>query len=135
MTSRSEPGRVYRITDADRGLTEDQAGRQRRYLISMGIRTVCFVGAILTSGPLRWVLFSFALLLPYVAVVIANAGRERTRDSGLRVMTSAPPDALGSSAPGSSAPGSSAPGSSAPGSSAPPPGPETATEQGRPPAG
>ena len=100
MTIRPEPGRVYRITNADRGLTEDQAGRQRRYLISMGIRTVCFLGAILTSGPLRWILFSFALVLPYIAVVMANAGRERNKYADLRVMTATPPDALGSSSQG-----------------------------------
>jgi hypothetical protein len=44
----------------------------------MGIRTVCFVLAIVTTGPLRWVLVSAAVFLPYVAVVLANAGDRRT---------------------------------------------------------
>ncbi len=69
---------VYRITGAGRGLAEEQAERTRRYLISMGVRTACFLGAVVASGWLRWVLLAGALLLPYLAVVFANAGRERT---------------------------------------------------------
>lgn len=46
----------------------------------MGIRTACFVAAIIATGWLRWILVAGAVFLPYVAVVIANAGRE----SGLR---------------------------------------------------
>ncbi|HSF26573.1 MAG TPA: DUF3099 domain-containing protein [Actinomycetes bacterium] len=68
---------VYRITDARKGITEDVNERQRRYLISMGIRTVCFVLALVTSGWLRWAMIIAALLLPYIAVIIANAGREQ----------------------------------------------------------
>jgi Protein of unknown function (DUF3099) len=69
---------VYRITGVRRGLAEDQAERTRRYLISMGIRTGCFLGAVLAHGWLRWVLIAGAVALPYLAVVFANAGRERT---------------------------------------------------------
>ena len=68
---------VFNITKADTGLTQDQAGRQRRYLISMGLRTACFVGGVLTEGALRWTLIFGAVALPYFAVVIANVGRER----------------------------------------------------------
>lgn len=70
---RSEP--VYRITAAGTSLSEEQRGRQRRYLISMLLRTACFVAAILVEGPVRWVLIVAALVLPYLAVVIANSGR------------------------------------------------------------
>ena len=72
-TPRSEP--VYRITGAPTALSEDLRGRTRRYLLSMGLRTVCFIGATVVSGPLRWVLIVGAVLLPYLAVVFANAGR------------------------------------------------------------
>jgi len=75
---RSRTPEVYSITGARSGLSEDVSGRTRRYLISMGIRTACFVAAVLVHGPLRWVLIACALLLPYVAVVAANAGREST---------------------------------------------------------
>ncbi len=44
----------------------------------MGIRTACFLGAVLAAGWLRWSLVAAALVLPYLAVVLANAGRERT---------------------------------------------------------
>lgn len=60
-------------------LSDEQRGRQRRYLISMSIRTVCFLAAIVVEGPLRWVLIMAALLLPYAAVVIANSGRASGR--------------------------------------------------------
>lgn len=43
----------------------------------MGIRTACFVLAIVTDGPLRWVLVAGAVFLPYVAVVLANATDRR----------------------------------------------------------
>ena len=68
---------VFTITGAASGTTDEQKGRQRRYLFSMGLRTVCFVGGILTTGVVRWVLIFGAVALPYFAVVIANAGRER----------------------------------------------------------
>ena len=43
-------------------------------VISMGIRTLCFVAAILVGdGWLRWVLIVAAVILPYIAVVMANA--------------------------------------------------------------
>ncbi|RAY13953.1 DUF3099 domain-containing protein [Actinomadura craniellae] len=71
---------VHTITDAPLPMSQDIDHRQRRYLVSMGIRTVCFVGAIVAAGraPL-WVaalLVVAALVLPYVSVVVANGGRE-----------------------------------------------------------
>lgn len=73
---------VFSISTVDTGLTQDQSGRQRRYLISMGLRTACFVGGVLSEGVLRWSLIVGAVVLPYFAVVIANAGRERGGWSG-----------------------------------------------------
>jgi hypothetical protein len=73
---------VFSISTVETGLTEDQSGRQRRYLISMGLRTACFVGGVLADGVLRWTLIIGAVVLPYFAVVIANAGRERGGWSG-----------------------------------------------------
>jgi MFS family permease len=64
------------ITQAQVGLTSDQAGRQRRYLISMLIRTACFILTIFLPSPYRWVALGAAMILPYLSVVIANAGRE-----------------------------------------------------------
>lgn len=50
----------------------------RRYLISMSVRTVCFVLAVAVNGPMRWVFALAAVVLPYVAVVAANAGPRRS---------------------------------------------------------
>ena len=71
---------MYQITGARRGVREDVDSRARRYIWSMGIRTVCFVLAVVTDGWLRWVLITAALVLPYLSVVFANGGRERAVD-------------------------------------------------------
>lgn len=68
---------VFSITGAAPGMSVEQKGRQRRYLISMGIRTLCFIAGIATTGWLRWTFIIGAVLLPYFSVVVANAGRER----------------------------------------------------------
>jgi hypothetical protein len=86
MHSRKPPDTVYRVSGVRESRTEDVRGRQRRYAISMGIRTLCFVGCVLTHGLLRVVLFVAALLLPYVAVVVANGGRSRTTDAPVAVV-------------------------------------------------
>jgi len=64
------------ITTAQSGLTLDQAVRQRRYFISMMIRTACFILTVLLPSPYRWIALAGALTLPYIAVIAANAGRE-----------------------------------------------------------
>ncbi|MFF7991890.1 DUF3099 domain-containing protein [Kitasatospora xanthocidica] len=73
-------GQVFRITGARSSLTEDVRGRQRRYVISMLFRTVCVLLAVVLWDVQRWLAFAAlagAVLLPYFAVLIANAGRER----------------------------------------------------------
>ena len=69
------------------------AHRQRRYMVSMGFRTVSFVAAILVGeGWLRWVLVAAALLLPTIAVVMANSASPRVEGSSLRGPASARPE-------------------------------------------
>ncbi|MGH3345970.1 MAG: DUF3099 domain-containing protein [Nocardioides sp.] len=65
--------RAIRITTASASRQDEIAQRQRRYLLSMSLRTLCFIGAVLAEGWLRWVLVAAAVVLPYVAVVMANA--------------------------------------------------------------
>ena len=67
------------ITSVQSGLTADQSARQRRYFISMMIRTACFILAVVLPSPYRWIALSGAVVLPYIAVVVANAGRESIR--------------------------------------------------------
>ena len=71
---------TFVITTAQRGISDEQRGRRDRYILGMTIRTVCFIGAIFASGVLQWILLAGALFLPYIAVFIANAGRERDRN-------------------------------------------------------
>ncbi|MFE8937891.1 DUF3099 domain-containing protein [Streptomyces sp. NPDC000963] len=70
---------VFRITGARQGLAEDVRGRQRRYVISMTVRTLSVIAAAVLWNVERHVAvvaLALGILLPYVAVVIANAGRE-----------------------------------------------------------
>ena len=42
----------------------------------MMIRTACFILTVLLPSPWRWIALCGAMFLPYIAVVVANAGRE-----------------------------------------------------------
>jgi DUF3099 family protein len=64
-------------------MSEDIGYRERRYLLTMGIRALCFVLGIVFAltlhGSWRWLAVAAllgAVVLPYVAVVFANGGRE-----------------------------------------------------------
>jgi len=98
---RSRKPQVQSVTAARTGRSDDISNRTRRYLISMGIRTACFVGAVLVHGPLRWILVVCALVLPYIAVVMANAGHESERGQGA---TAVLPDAGTALGPAGSGP-------------------------------
>ena len=66
------------ISSAKYAHSDEIPGRMKKYLISMAIRTACFIGAIFTNGILRWLLIAGSLILPYIAVVVANAGHEQS---------------------------------------------------------
>lgn len=88
LMPKGEPDEVFTITEAQRGLSTEQVGRQRRYLISMGIRTACVLAAIVIPGWPRWLFIAGAVVLPYLAVVIANAGRENDEPGDVGVQGS-----------------------------------------------
>jgi hypothetical protein len=70
---------VFRITGARQSLHDDVRGRQRRYVLSMSVRTISVILAVALWNVERYVAIVALVLgavLPYVAVVIANAGRE-----------------------------------------------------------
>ncbi|MQY12259.1 hypothetical protein SRB5_23920 [Streptomyces sp. RB5] len=70
---------VFAISGARKGLAEDVAGRQRRYVISMLVRCVAVLAAALLWNVERYVAVVALVLgtfMPYVAVIAANAGRE-----------------------------------------------------------
>jgi hypothetical protein len=70
---------VHSITTAAQAHSDDQDARIRRYLFSMGLRTVCVVLVIVIDNPVRWVFAVLAVVLPYIAVVMANAAGGRRR--------------------------------------------------------
>lgn len=73
-----------RITTAPASAGADISSRQRRYLIAMGVRTACFLVVVLIAithvGPpwLAWIFVIGAVVLPYVAVVMANASETKS---------------------------------------------------------
>ncbi|ANC30435.1 DUF3099 domain-containing protein [Isoptericola dokdonensis] len=75
-----DPSEVHSITSAPTALAEDQWRRMRQYLVQMGVRIVLiYLAVVFTRGSwLMWVCVAGAVVLPYTAVILANAGRDRT---------------------------------------------------------
>lgn len=77
---------AYLVTDARQPRSADIARRERRYLVIMGVRLLCF----LLAGLLVWLRAGWfalipavgAILLPYFAVVVANVGRGGRQPTG-----------------------------------------------------
>jgi hypothetical protein len=80
VSRRRKDAPAIRITTARKGIADDQASRVRGYVISMSIRIICFLLAVVTTGWLRWTFVAGALIIPYIAVVFANGGREPVED-------------------------------------------------------
>ena len=71
---------MFSVTGLPASLQDDQGERIRRYLVSMGIRTLCFILAVVALAGLHWTIIGWtfvvaAVILPYIAVVMANAAR------------------------------------------------------------
>jgi hypothetical protein len=104
--SASRPHEVPSITGVPASLAEDQNRRLRQYLFQMGLRIVLILAAaLLVDGWLMWVCFAGAVVLPYSAVLLANAGRDRSSRETSGVPPQAPPE-LEAAAPPPPAPGS-----------------------------
>lgn len=79
MAKDQRDSEAVRITTAGSSKAEDIASRQKRYLLSMSLRSACFIGAVVVGpGLLCWFLIAGALVLPYIAVVLANASTTRS---------------------------------------------------------
>lgn len=65
------------ITRAPRGRTLDLEERQKRYAITMGIRTLCFFAFLFVPGYWKLVALAGAAFLPVIAVVLANSSDHR----------------------------------------------------------
>jgi Protein of unknown function (DUF3099) len=83
---RSHPGtrhdQAYLVTEAQQSRSAEISQRQRRYLVMMGIRVVCFVVTVVMFlnhlGWLSLIPAAGAILLPYFAVVVANSRDPRS---------------------------------------------------------
>ena len=86
MRHSGRPPSVHTVTQARRSLSDDIAYRQRRYLLMMGIRALCFVIAVVLFvnhfGWLAAIPAVGAIFIPYFAVVFANGGREPDNTRG-----------------------------------------------------
>jgi len=110
-------------------MSDDIAYRQRRYLIMMGIRAVCFIVAVVLfvnhAGWLTAIPAVGAIIIPYFAVVFANGGREPNVPRGFRAYEPSLPAPYTGPPPGQHpvSPGAATPGPVArePGSAAPAP--------------
>jgi hypothetical protein len=74
------------VTQARRSLSDDISFRQRRYLVMMTVRAICFVIAVVMFvNHLGWLAALpavGAIFIPYFAVVFANGGREPNNTRG-----------------------------------------------------
>lgn len=89
---------VQSVTTASASRSDDVDARQRRYLLIMAVRIACVPFAIVVEGWARWVFIAGAVVLPYVAVVVANAAR-RTEPGALVPVEPEQPRALPTSDP------------------------------------
>lgn len=70
-------------TSLPRSPSEDAGARFAKYMMTMGLRVACFVAMVLIQpyGWYTWLLGAGAVILPWIAVVVANVG-EDTRRTG-----------------------------------------------------
>jgi len=78
---------AHLVTEAPQSRSDEIGQRERRYLVMMGIRVVCFVVTVVMflthAGWLTAIPAVGAIALPYFAVVIANS-RRPAASSGFR---------------------------------------------------
>jgi Protein of unknown function (DUF3099) len=84
---------IQSVTTAHQGRSADISARQKRYLWMMGIRLACLPLALVVDGWARWVFIAGAVVLPYLAVVVANVVTG-PRESTLTAVGPPPPPAL-----------------------------------------
>jgi len=86
MVHGSRGQQVHLVTQARRPMSEDIRYRQHRYLLMMGIRTFCFAIAVVLffmhMKGLALIPAVGAIVIPYIAVIFANGGREPDNQRG-----------------------------------------------------
>jgi hypothetical protein len=61
------------VTSIGQSPEDERKSRMIKYTIAMTVRVICLILGMVVQGWLMWVMFAGAILLPYFAVVIANA--------------------------------------------------------------
>jgi hypothetical protein len=96
------------ITTLPASPTDERRSRMIKYSVAMGIRTLCVIALIFVQGWWVVVMVVAALVLPYVAVVVANVGArpaavpQVTHPGAIVPVILPPADAGTSSAPAAS---------------------------------
>jgi Protein of unknown function (DUF3099) len=79
---------AFVVTEARQSRSAEIAQRERRYLVMMGIRVVCFIVTVVMfvnhAGWFTIIPAAGAIALPYFAVVVANARRQVGGAGGFR---------------------------------------------------
>ena len=100
---------TFLVTTAGKSPRDELRQRTRRYLVTMGVRVGCFIAAIvLYETGLHWEAgFAIAgsLILPWVAVVAANAGPTRGDNSAPSLYVKPARDAIARGQSGPPEPG------------------------------
>ena len=75
------PSRPQSATSLPRAPRDDAGARLAKYMGMMGIRIGCFLAMVLVTpyGWYTWLFGAGAIVLPYLAVVVANVGQEGRR--------------------------------------------------------
>lgn len=70
-------GEVQSVTSVGEGQSAEQKRRVRKYVVAMSIRTACVLAVVLLPGWWKWVAIVGAVVLPYLAVIVANEPRSK----------------------------------------------------------
>ena len=100
--------RVYGITTAETSHTAEIARRQKQYILTMLVRVVSIIVVVVVPGiswPVKIGLVLVATIIPYVAVVRANAGPSPEKGPTNLVLGGPRQGELGSAQPGLPGPG------------------------------
>ncbi|WP_460773988.1 DUF3099 domain-containing protein [Microbacterium sp. GXF7504] len=92
------PSAPQSATSLPRAPREDAHARSTKYLVMMAVRILCFALMVLITpyGWYTWVFAAGAVLLPYIAVVVANVGQDLRATTAVapeRALPDAPPAA------------------------------------------
>lgn len=72
------------VTDLPASVADDRRSRFIKYCVAMGIRTLCVISLFFVQGWWIPVVLAAAIVLPYLAVVVANVGGSPVADGPKR---------------------------------------------------